>query len=342
MKGSERARDYFIDNLKVILIVLVIIGHFSMKYDWVPAVERLGKLIYTFHMPCFVFVSGYLAKRVHKDGKLRADKILSFLWLYVVFEVLLSLVKWCFGGGFSLKLFYASQAPWYFLSMAVWYLMVPFIERIRPSWMLAGSVAAGVLAGYIDRIGRDFSMSRNFVYLPFFILGFYVTGEQLRKFLNRKILRVAAVVVLAGTLFLYLFRYDLLRSFLGVIFGAVPYSQIDALPSADLGGPFRLLWYGAAVLLFAAVMQMVPRKKTWFSVLGARTLQVYVLHVVVRNVLIYCGFVDWCRILPGEINFLLVWAGSVLLAILLGNPLFEKVFHFLEGGWLFKRALRRQ
>ena len=340
MKGSERAQDYFIDNLKAVLIVLVIIGHFSMKYDWVPAVERLGKLIYTFHMPCFVFVSGYLAKRVHKDGKLRADKILSFLWLYVVFEVLLSLVKWCFGGGFSLKLFYASQAPWYLLSMAVWYLMVPFIERIRPSWMLAGSVAAGVLAGYIDRIGRDFSMSRNFVYLPFFILGFYVTGEQLRKFLNRKILRVAAAVVLAGTLFLYLFRYDLLRSFLGVIFGAVPYSQIDALPSADLGGPFRLLWYGAAVLLFAAVMQMVPRKKTWFSVLGARTLQVYVLHVVVRNVLIYCGFVDWCRILPGEINFLLVWAGSVLLAILLGNPLFEKVFHLLEGGWLFGKLLK--
>lgn len=87
-------------------------------------------------------------------------------------------------------------------------------------------------------------------------------------------------------------------------------------------------------------MQMVPRKKTWFSVLGARTLQVYVLHVVVRNVLIYCGFVDWCRILPGEINFLLVWGGSILLAILLGNPLFEKVFHFLEGGRLFGKLLK--
>ena len=42
MKGSERAQDYFIDNLKAVLIVLVIIGHFSMKYDWVPAVEWLG------------------------------------------------------------------------------------------------------------------------------------------------------------------------------------------------------------------------------------------------------------------------------------------------------------
>ena len=35
-----------------------------------------------------------------------------------------------------------------------------------------------------------------------------------------------------------------------------------------------------------------------------------------------------------------VVGGSILLAILLGNPLFEKVFHFLEGGRLFGKLLK--
>lgn len=340
MKGSERARDYFIDNLKAVLIVLVIIGHFSMKYDWVPAVERLGKLIYTFHMPCFVFVSGYLAKGVHREGKLKAERIFSFVWLYLLFEILLSLTRWGFGRGFHLSLFRVNQAPWYLLSMTMWYLLVPLIERVRPVWMLIGSAAAGIAAGYLDFIGWEFSMSKSIVYLPFFAAGFYLSWNGLKGFLDRKILKALSVILLLGAVLLYLLAIAKIRPFLGIIYGGVPYSEVASLPSAGWGGAFRLLWYGVSVLLFGAVMQLTPKKKTWFSFLGARTLQIYILHVVVRNVLVFCGFVDWCRILPGEINFLLVWGGSILLAILLGNPLFEKVFHFLEGGRLFGKLLK--
>ncbi|MGI6006720.1 MAG: acyltransferase family protein [Ruminococcus sp.] len=340
MKVSDKSRDYYIDNLKAVLIILVIIGHFSIKYPWVPVIDRLGDLIYTFHMPCFVFVSGYLAKRVNKDGKLRADKILSFLWLYLLFEVLLSLLKWSFNGEFSFQLFYASQAPWYLLSMAVWYLMVPFIERINIFLMIFGAFAIGILAGYIDIIGQDFSMSRNFVYLPFFVIGFYFTQDNLKKFLNRKILRVIGIVILFGSVLLYLLEHESLKTFLGFIYGGVGYSQIKVITNAGAGGVFRLVWYGVSILLSAAVMQMIPRKRTFFSFLGSRTLQIYILHVLIRNALVFCGFVKWCRNLPGEVNFLLVYGGSVLLAVILGNPLFKKIFDVLEGSWVFRKILR--
>lgn len=340
MKGSERSRDYFIDNLKAVLIIFVIIGHFSMKYDWIPLVNRMCKWIYTFHMPCFVFVSGYLSKRVNKDGKLRSDKILSFFWLYLFFELMLSVLRWSAGLGFSFHLFQASQAPWYLLSMAFWYLLIPFIERIKPFWVVAGSLAAGLAAGYVNIIGQNFSMSRNIVFLPFFVAGFYLSENSLKDFLNRKSFKIAGLLLVLGSIGLYVFAVELLSPLLGLIYGGAAYSSISSLPSAAWGGVFRLLWYGAAVLLFAAVMQLTPRKKTWFSFLGARTLQIYILHVLVRNALVYCGFVDWCRVLPGEVNFLLVWVGSVLLAIVLGNPLFEKVFGFLEGGWLFKKLMK--
>ncbi|MGI6010091.1 MAG: acyltransferase family protein [Ruminococcus sp.] len=339
MRESEKSRDYFIDNLKAVLIILVIIGHFSLHYSWVPAINWMGDLIYTFHMPCFVFVSGYLAKRVNKDGKLRADKILSFIWLYFVFKLAISLLRWAFGQGFSLSLFHVNQAPWYLFSMAVWYLLVPFIERIKPFWAITGSLIIGILVGYVDIIGQRFSMSRNFVFLPFFIMGFYLSKERLKEFLSKKVLRTAGIIILVCGVILYLFFNEQLQPFLGIIYGAKAYSGISSLPSADMGGLFRLIWYGAAFILSAAVMQVIPRKKTWLSSLGARTLQIYILHVLVRNALVYCGAVDWCKNLPGEVNFLLVWGGSVLLAVVLRNSLFKKIFDVLEGSWLFKKVL---
>ena len=45
-------------------------------------------------------------------------------------------------------------------------------------------------------IGARFSMSRNLVYLPFFVLGFYLTEERLAAFLKHR-LRLAAAAVMA-------------------------------------------------------------------------------------------------------------------------------------------------
>ena len=58
--NSENYRNYYWDNLKGILIIFVLIGHFIQPY------AQLGGLwctIYLFHMPAFVFVTGFFSKR---------------------------------------------------------------------------------------------------------------------------------------------------------------------------------------------------------------------------------------------------------------------------------------
>ena len=55
-------RDYRIDNTKGILIILVVIGHFLLPVASTRFTTNSLYLIYTFHMPCFIFISGYLAK----------------------------------------------------------------------------------------------------------------------------------------------------------------------------------------------------------------------------------------------------------------------------------------
>ena len=52
-------RDLKLDGLKFIMIFLVVLGHLSYN-DW--GMET-GLLIYSFHMPVFVFLSGYFTSR---------------------------------------------------------------------------------------------------------------------------------------------------------------------------------------------------------------------------------------------------------------------------------------
>ena len=54
-----KERVYKFDNLKLLLIVLVIFGHIL---EFVPNSMDKYIFIYTFHMPCFMFVTGYFAK----------------------------------------------------------------------------------------------------------------------------------------------------------------------------------------------------------------------------------------------------------------------------------------
>ena len=51
------------DNLKFLLIIFVVIGHYTQQFRADnETLQRIYVFIYSFHMPAFIFVSGYFAK----------------------------------------------------------------------------------------------------------------------------------------------------------------------------------------------------------------------------------------------------------------------------------------
>ena len=72
----NKERDYFFDNLKAVLIFLVVLGHFLLPIHGESVLVVVKRLIYVFHMPLFVFVSGYFAKKIYKNGQYNFKKIL--------------------------------------------------------------------------------------------------------------------------------------------------------------------------------------------------------------------------------------------------------------------------
>ena len=52
------------DNLKLFLIFLVVLGHLTLQYFYSSQMFcTVTMVIYTFHMPAFVFVSGLFSKK---------------------------------------------------------------------------------------------------------------------------------------------------------------------------------------------------------------------------------------------------------------------------------------
>ncbi len=50
----NKERDYFFDNLKAVLIFLVVLGHFLLPIRGDNPLVVVKRLIYVFHMPLFV------------------------------------------------------------------------------------------------------------------------------------------------------------------------------------------------------------------------------------------------------------------------------------------------
>jgi len=72
-----QGRTPYWDNIKGILILLVVFAHFLFGLQSSPVIDWLVDAIYFFHMPAFVFVSGYFSKSAHSKSPEALLKLLS-------------------------------------------------------------------------------------------------------------------------------------------------------------------------------------------------------------------------------------------------------------------------
>ena len=95
-----KERDYFFDNARALLIFLVVFGHLMEPYRSSSGfITSLYLTIYSFHMPGFLFISGYFAKKAGQAGyieklskKLLIPYFIFFAFFCVYFAVFLLLL----------------------------------------------------------------------------------------------------------------------------------------------------------------------------------------------------------------------------------------------------------
>ena len=199
-----KERDYFFDNLKAVLIFLVVLGHFLLPIHGDNPLVVVKRLIYIFHMPLFVFVSGYFAKKIYKNGQYNFKKILYLIKAYVLFVIAIQIVYAICGfeDFVEINFFSQSGAPWYLFAMIVWYLTIPLIRRCRPLPVIIVNIGLALVAGYFKNVGDFLCLSRILVFGPFFYIGYYMEQPVLEKALRPSYRRL--VVPAAASICVYM------------------------------------------------------------------------------------------------------------------------------------------
>lgn len=328
-------RIAFFDNLKGMLIFLVVLGH-CLSYMPDVAEQRLLSMlvvfIYSFHMPAFIFVSGLFAyKTCTVEKGFRAENVLFYLALYLLFCLLKSLEELCMGNGFSFNPLVQGAAPWYLLVMTTYTLMTPLLRHIKPAVMLPMLVLAAVGGMYLidGEIRGVLAIARTLAYAPVFAAGFYIGAAQMTGYIERTLqhprialLRLAALAVLVG----FFVVLCLVPEHLAVAVKRICTGQNTALTmGAGYGIPLplfglaRLLFYPFVAVLTAAVMLLTPRRRFFISAWGERSLQVYIAHMLVIYAMAHYGL----NAAMLEVSALWAWSPLVvapLMTALLAAP----------------------
>ena len=175
----EKPTSKTVTCIKGFLIFLVVTGHFmqlltsSMQIGAV--VQGIVLSIYSFHMPAFVFLSGYLSKNV-KKRRMKAfdDLLIPFIVFQMVFAVIGIASR---SGQHALaNIFYPEFALWYLLALFVWRILLPDMIRVRG--ILIISLIISVATGYFYGMNNAFAAQRMVGFLFYFIAGFF-TNEYL-------------------------------------------------------------------------------------------------------------------------------------------------------------------
>jgi fucose 4-O-acetylase-like acetyltransferase len=162
------SRDPWFDNAKMALVTLVVIGHSWTLLPDTALNDHLYDFLYAWHVPAFVFVTGYLSRSFSYD-RVRLWRLVRTVAVpYVLFETALALFRIYVGGEQLEDLFADPHWPlWYLSALFFWRLLTPVF---RPMWGgLVVAIGISLVAGL--KAGDTLDLARVLGLLPFFVMG---------------------------------------------------------------------------------------------------------------------------------------------------------------------------
>lgn len=257
--------------------MLVVIGHFiEPSYNNTPFLNTLKWIIFSFHMPAFIFISGYFSKKTMSFEKLIQKLVIP----YLVYEMLYYfLYVFVIHKDTGLYLNRPKFSLWYLMALFFWRIATPYIKKIPGNIFV--SITAGLLIGF-SQLGNFFSIPRTLFFYPFFLAGYYFQ-ESWFEVVRKK--WKFFVCSLACTLLLFFGGVFTAKIQLTpwIFYGRYSYEDMGMTPG--IGMLVRLGCYGISFLLVFVLCAIIPRKKHFFSVLGLRTMPIYLFHGLIYSIL---------------------------------------------------------
>lgn len=327
-------KDIKISNAKGILIFLVVFGHFIEIYK--REYYELFVFIYAFHMPLFIFISGYLAKRM------RLSKIMNLILLYLIFQTFFNWVLYM-TGDYPLQFTYGTPHfhLWYIVSLGFWYGITLIIVKLPFNNIGKWSLFIIILSiSFISRwytndivelvqhyhenfTSYTLSFQRTLSFMPFFFLGFFMSKQWLTRIYDSVKNKLVLLIAFSFTMFLTFYyvenSYGIESVFRGS-FGTHRFLEDGDGFSIYLFKIFA--HYLLAGLLCSLIMNLITNKQNIFTKWGDHSLTIFLFHPIFIFILRQTEYLnDWSPSTKLAI-FLFI---SILVTAVLGSSTFVKL-----------------
>lgn len=320
MQSAQTIRDYSFDNMRALLIFCVVFAHLLEIRSPFSYGGYLYQIIYSFHMPVFLFICGWFAK--FDRNKVIFGLFFPYLMLqaaYIVFQ------RWLYGTDILLQFTTPYWLLWFQLALFVYHLLLPLYDVGTPrrqliAWFFV--LILSLFAGYDPTVGYSMTLSRLLVFQPWFLLGFYGRRTSLRP--PHRIIKILITICLI--LCLILLQYWPITN--NMLYGSYPYAALQYHAGIRLFLAITaLLWI---LFFFTVIKPLLNIRIPLLTALGQNTLPIFLLHGFIVK---YIGY-RHPQILENPVSFLII-AFAILL--LLGNPHTAALFRRLLPDYWAKK-----
>jgi fucose 4-O-acetylase-like acetyltransferase/lysophospholipase L1-like esterase len=312
-------RSPYWDNIKGFLICLVVFGHFLWDYRGIGLAGFLVNFIYLFHMPAFIFVSGYLSKSDHAKSM---GAIIKLTVIYIIFNTSMMIFSFVLVNT-SFQFLTPVYSFWFLISLIIWRFIIKYVEKIK--YILLISIITAIFIGLWSDVTNVLAIARTIVFFPFFLVGYKLSADNINHFINNR----KPIDYMKGILLLLLTAY--ISSLF--IYQYKGLSETDFLMQSydSITDMFvRIIMLSIAGLMIRSIMILTPKKPLKFlSKWGKNSLTVYILHRFITLM--------FFKVFPSNTfnqNYMiLAFCASVLTLLFLGSDMMT-----LKFNWVINKA----
>lgn len=264
------ARDLRIDSLKGFLIILVLLGHVIIAVDNVNVINHaVMGLIYVFHMPLFILISGYVTMNpAEQTPRQMWSRVGNIFITLVIFHLLSVLRRYIQDDTYNATIFsFPYGVLWYLMCLIYWRIMLYYTPKWllnRPVLNLAIALLISILCG-LSHLFDFFAIQRGLNFYFFFLLGYYFKqGVVNTKWWNFNVLHIAVAVILLPIIFWLFPRCG------NIMNGADHYTLVDI--------PQKVMILSCSLAMCLLVFNKMPEVKI-LTHIGKDSLFYYLYHI---------------------------------------------------------------
>ena len=301
----------WIDALKCFLILSVVCGHLIQYHSGISNFwdNSIWKILYSFHMPLFIFISGYLFKDTHNLYQSIKSKSLQLLLPGLTCAIIIYLKNFDMDKIHLINLKHILEAAclnlWYLKTLFVCILGGYFFFRARVKciilfivyWFfirLGGYeyIEINVINNLLSAIGGGNGL---FFLLPYFILGYLVKSKTLSIYIEKG-LYIIIFFILWYIFIQYYNGFDTIYFSSPTWFSDNEILKLEIIKTLyrDLTAIWAILFL---FILFKKYCIFIPSKiKLLICSIGSNTLGIYILqYLIIESNILNLNLSIFCR-----------------------------------------------